>query len=166
VRLGFKIEGRLLAPGFYGWVVRLRLADGNLVAGEVGDAGQREAQLVVQGRGRLVQLIQLFLEGAGLIHHGRRVLAGLFQGAHLLAQLITASLETLSQGDGRAAVLVKGAEIAQQSSRVRSARTQFLFNEFQIVTDKTKIEHRTTRLLDWMEEGTLEVCGHPPIRDK
>ena len=49
VRLGREIEFLRLAPGFDGFVVGFGDADGHFVAGEVGNAGERQAQLLVEG---------------------------------------------------------------------------------------------------------------------
>ena len=69
VRLGRRSRIAALAPGLDGHVVGFGDADGNFVAGEVGNAGQRQAQLLVErGRG-LVELVELVLERAGLVHH-------------------------------------------------------------------------------------------------
>ena len=96
VRLGREIECGLLAPGLDGDVVGFGFAGGHFVAGEVGNAGERLAQPLVESGGGRVQLVELVFEGAGLVHHGAlRVLAGLLQRAHLLAQLVAAGLELL-----------------------------------------------------------------------
>jgi hypothetical protein len=117
---------------------RLRICRGHFVAGQVGNAGQRLAQPVVEVAARLVQLVELVFEGAGLVHHGGRVLPGLLQRADLLAQLVAAGLEALGGGDGLAAALIEGAKIAQQRSRVGPARAQFLFNKFQVARTNPK----------------------------
>ena len=92
MRLGLEVEGWDLAPGFYGDVVGLREPGRHFVAREVGNARQREAQIVVElGRG-LVELVQLVFERAGLLHQRSGVQAQLLQRTHLLAQLVAARL--------------------------------------------------------------------------
>ena len=75
VRLWGEIEVRLLAPGLDGDVVGFGCADGDFVAGEVGNAGEREAHLLVESGRGLVELVELVFEGAGLVHHGGGILA-------------------------------------------------------------------------------------------
>ena len=141
VRLGLEVEGWLLAPGFDGDVVGLGFACGHFVAGQVGNPRQQLAQPVVQGRGGRVQIVELFLErpslfdqrSGGLISFG----AGLFQRAHLLAQLVAASLQPLGGGDGLAPALIERTEIAQERRRVSPARAQFFFHNFQVAAYKS-----------------------------
>ena len=129
----------LLAPGFDGLVVGFGGADGNFVAGEVGNAGERLAQLLVEAGRGLVQLVELVFQGAGLFHHGRGfvVLAGFFERANLLAQLVAAGLALFGQGDGLAAALVESAKIAQQSGRVGAPRAQLFFHQLQVGADES-----------------------------
>ena len=139
MRFGREVEFRLFAPGLYGLVVGLGCADGNFVAGEVGNAGQGQAQLLVEARGGLVELVELVFERARLFHHGRGfiVLAGFFESAHLLAELVAAGLQLLGLGDGLAPALVESAKIAQQRGRIGAARTQFFFHQLQVGADES-----------------------------
>ena len=68
VGLGREVEFGILAPGLDGDVVGFGDAGGHFVAGEVGHAGERQAQLLVEGGGGLVELVELVFEGAGLVH--------------------------------------------------------------------------------------------------
>ena len=95
VRLGREGEGGNFAPGFYRDVVGIRAASGDLIAGQVGDAGERETKLLVKLGSGLVELVQLFLEEAGLFHQRRCILPGFLQSADLLAQLIATSFGLL-----------------------------------------------------------------------
>ena len=56
-------------------VVGFGLSCRHFVAREVGDAGEREAKLLVKLGGGLVELVQFFLEDAGLVYQGSRVQA-------------------------------------------------------------------------------------------
>ncbi len=91
------------------------------------------------GGGRFVELVELVLEGAGLVHHGRGfvVLAGFLERAHLLGELVAAGLELLGLSDGLAAALVESAKIAQQRGRVGAARAQFFFHQLQVGANKS-----------------------------
>ena len=159
MRLGLEVEFRNFAPGLHCEVVGLGLANRHFVMGEVGYARERLPQLLVERDGDLVQFVQLFFEGAGLVHDRRGVLAGFFQCADLLAQLVAASLEALGRGDGLAPALIEGAKIAQQRCRILPTRAQFLFNKFQVGTDKSQVEHRSTSLTDWDEGRLLGIGG-------
>ena len=59
VRLGLEIEVSLLAPGLDSDIVGLAGSRGNFIARQVGNAGQRLAQLLVEFRSRPVQLVHL-----------------------------------------------------------------------------------------------------------
>src|ERR1700739_5147259 len=90
--MGFwlEVEVRFLAPGFNGDVVFLGLAGRDFMAGEVGNAGEGEAHLLVErGRG-LVELVELVFEGARLVHDCRGVFAFTLESGDLLAQLVAA----------------------------------------------------------------------------
>ena len=90
VRLGGEVELRLFAPGLDGDVVFFGLADGDFVAGEVGDAGEREAHLLVERGRRLIQLVELLFEGARLVHNSCGVFALALERADLLRELVAA----------------------------------------------------------------------------
>ena len=128
--LGLEIEFLQLAPGFDGFVVGFGDADGDFVAREIGDAGERLTQLLVELGGGLVELVEFVFEGAGFFHDGGGfvVLAGFFESAHLLAELVAAGLALLGESDGLAAALIEDAKIAQKSGGVGAARAQFFFN--------------------------------------
>ena len=128
VRLGLKVERTLLAPGLHRDVVGFGGADGHFIAGQVGNARQRKPHLLVESGRGLVQFVELVFQRAGLVHHRGRVLPGLLQRAHLLAQLVAPRLQRLGLGDGLAPPLIERAKIAQQRSRVGAARAQFFFH--------------------------------------
>ena len=137
--LGAKSNLRWLAPGLDGHVVGFGSAGGDFVAGEVGNAGQRLPQLLVErGRGP-VQLVEFVFQGAGLFHHSRGfvALAGLFQRAHLLAQLVAAGFQLFGDGNGLAPALIESAKIAQQRGRVGAPRAKFCFHQLQVGANKS-----------------------------
>ena len=150
MRLGREVVILRLAPGLHNRVVGLRCPRGYFIAGEIRHARQRQPQLLVELRGNPVQLLKLFLQLARLIHHGRSfvVLAGFLKRAHLLAQLIAPRLQPFRRGDGLPPALIENTKIPQQRGRVGAPRAEFLFHKFQVVTDKSKVEHRSTSLPD------------------
>ena len=76
------------------------------------------------------------------------VLSGLFQRAHLLAQLVAPRLQLFRGRNRLAPALVQRLKIPQQRRRVRPPRAQFFFNKFQVGPDKSQIEHRSNSLND------------------
>ena len=72
VGLGGEVEGGIFAPGFDGDVVGFGCAGGDFVAGEVGNAGERQAHLLVESGGGLVELVEAIFEGAGFFHQSGR----------------------------------------------------------------------------------------------
>jgi hypothetical protein len=104
--------------------------------------------LLVELSGGLVKLIELIFQGAGLFHGGGRVLTRFLERAYLLAEFVAAGFGLLGEGDGFAASLVEGTEIAQKRSGVGPTGTQFFFNKFQVSPDKSQVEHRSFSLLD------------------
>ena len=136
-----EVEAGFRAPGFYGDVVGFGCADGDFVAGEIGNAGEGETHLLVESGGGFIELVEPVFEGAGLFHERGRVLARFLECAHLLAEFVAAGLELLCLCDGFAAALIEGAKIAQQDAGVGAPRTQFFFHLFQVGTDKIQVEH-------------------------
>ena len=124
----------LFAPGFDGFVVGFGEADGDFVAGEVGNAGEGLAELFVEVGGGFVEFVELVFEGAGLFHDGCGfvVFAGFFERAHLLLELVAAGLELFGERDGFAAAPVESAKIAQQRGGIGAARAQLFFNQLQV----------------------------------
>ena len=118
-------------------------ADGNFVAGEVGNAGEGLAQLLVEIDGGVVELVEFVFQGARFFHDGRGfvVLAGLLERAYLLAELVAASFALLGKSDGFAAALIESAKIAQQSCGVSATGAQLFFNQLQVGADELQIEH-------------------------
>ena len=114
-------------------------ADGDFVAGEVGHAGERLAQLLVESGRRPVEFVEFILQRAGLVHDGCSfvIFAGFFERAHLLRQLVAARLELLRLSDGLAAALVERAKVAQQRGGVGSPRAELLFHQFQVGANKS-----------------------------
>ena len=90
---GVKSKLRLFAPGLHGDVVLFGLADGDFVAGEIGDAGEREAHLLVERGGRLVEFVELVLERTRLVHHGGGIFAFPLECGDLLTELVAAGFQ-------------------------------------------------------------------------
>ncbi len=141
VRLGFEFECGLVSPGFDGDVVGFRFAGGNFVAGQVGNARERQTHLLVECGGGLVELVEFLFQGTRFVHDGRCVLTGFLECSHLLAQVIAARLELLGRSDGFATALVQGSKIAQERSGIGTAGAQFCFHSFEVATDKSQIKH-------------------------
>ena len=137
--MGCEVEFPRLAPGFDGLVVGFGDADGDFVAGEVGNAGEGLAQLLVEIGGGFVQFVEFLFQGARLFHDGRGfvVLAGLLECAHLLAELVAAGFALLGESDGFAAALIESAKISQQCGGVGAAGAQLFFNQLQVGADKS-----------------------------
>ena len=95
VRLGREVEVRLLAPRLDGDVIFLGFADGDLVAGKVGNACEGEAHLFVEGGRRMVEFVELFFESSSLVHHGGGVFAFALEGTDLLTELVAACFQLL-----------------------------------------------------------------------
>ena len=139
--LGVKSNVRLFAPGLDDDVVFFGFADGDFVAGEIGDAGEREPHLLVECCGGLVEVVELVFEGAGFVHQLGGVFAFALESADLLRQLVATGFELFGGGDGFAAFLVELPEIAQKCGGVGTAGTKFCFHYFQVAPDKSQIEH-------------------------
>jgi hypothetical protein len=59
----------------------------------------------------------------------------------LLAQLVTAGFGLFGLRNRIAAILIEGAEVTEQCSRVSPARTQLFFHQFQVAPDELQIKH-------------------------
>ena len=91
--------------------------------------------------GARFQLVDPHLQGAGFLHDGRGVLAGLLQACDLFTELVAPGLQLFGLGNALAAHLVQLAKIAQQSGGVLPAIAQLLLYKFKIGTNKAQIEH-------------------------
>ena len=141
VRLGSEVEGGYIAPGFDGDVVFLGFAGWDFVARQIGDAGKREPQLLVERGCGLVEVVELVFEGARLVHQLGSVFAFALKRTDLLGEIVTTGFQLFGGRDGFAAFLIELAKIAEECGGIGTASTEFSFHNFQVAPDESQIEH-------------------------
>ena len=142
VRLGGEGELRRRAPAADFDIVVGGVADGNSVAGQVGDAGQDVAQLRIVVCRQLLGSLALGLQCLLFFEIGGGVLLRLAQLLEFFGQLVASRLYGFRLGDGGAALGVDGVKVLQDDGGIHAALAQLLFDEGQVVADKCEVKHK------------------------
>jgi hypothetical protein len=137
----------------------LGLADWDAGLGQVGERLHQLAQTLVGGRGGLFECVRRGLELAGLLGQGGGVGSGFAHRLDLRGQAVAFRVQSFELRDGRAALLVDGMEVAQQSGGIGPAGTQFFFDQFKVGTYEGEIEHRS--LFYRAQLGRIQGPGMP-----
>ncbi len=135
VRLGREVEFRRGAPAAYLGVVCLALAHRNAVIGQVGNVGQKIAQLGIACGNALVCLGNLLLQPFLFLEVGGGVLLLLFKSLELPDQLVTPRLHGFRFGDGGAPLGVDLLKTLEDGG-VHAALAQLFFHQRQMIAYK------------------------------
>ena len=125
VGFGLEAEGGDGSPLFDFDVAALVGADGDFVAGEIGNAGEDGAQLFFRLVGGGFELVHAGFQGAGFFHHSARVLTGLLQPRDFLGEFIALRFQLLGFGDAFPAAVIEPAKISQEGGGILAAVAEF-----------------------------------------